>query len=247
MPPCGRRLGWERSRPRRMVRHSPAPTGAADARPALLTSHPKIGVTVPSDDRLGGLLVGPCLPALILGHCIRLDCEGVGLAMLTATLPMLSCHRSEAIWWRDWVGDGSSRWHWADRTRRGCSRSVGTRGAGRSFLYIRWDDVDRVGGRTVPPAALRCGDRARTTEASGMASALTVIARQAGFALGVAMLGCLTPVGLEVVGFVWLFGSAATAAVGGVFACLLLLPRRAAGLEPDLDTMPCRGLIDCWS
>jgi MFS family permease len=59
-------------------------------------------------------------------------------------------------------------------------------------------------------------------EASGMASAVTVIARQAGFAMGVAALGALTPSSLNAAGFVWPFGFAAAASVCGVLACLLL-------------------------
>ncbi|AOO81582.1 hypothetical protein [Bosea vaviloviae] len=59
-------------------------------------------------------------------------------------------------------------------------------------------------------------------EASGMASAVTVIARQAGFAMGVATLGALTPSDLVAAGFVWPFGLAAVASVCGVLACLLL-------------------------
>jgi hypothetical protein len=45
------------------------------------------------------------------------------------------------------------------------------------------------------------------------------------------MLGALTPVGLNVVGFAWPFGSAAIAAVCGVFACLLLLPPSSGGIR----------------
>jgi len=59
-------------------------------------------------------------------------------------------------------------------------------------------------------------------ESSGMASAVTVIARQAGFAIGVAALGALTPANLSATGFVWPFGFAAAASMCGVLACLLL-------------------------
>jgi predicted MFS family arabinose efflux permease len=58
--------------------------------------------------------------------------------------------------------------------------------------------------------------------ASGMASALTVIARQTGFAVGVAVLGALAPSDLHKGGFVWPFGFAAAAALCGVLACFLL-------------------------
>jgi hypothetical protein len=59
-------------------------------------------------------------------------------------------------------------------------------------------------------------------QASGMASAVTVIARQAGFAMGVAALGALAPSDLAAAGFAWPFGCAAVASACGVLACLLL-------------------------
>lgn len=59
-------------------------------------------------------------------------------------------------------------------------------------------------------------------EATGMASAVTVITRQGGFAMGVAALGALTPSDLDATGFVWPFGFAAVTSVCGVLACLLL-------------------------
>jgi hypothetical protein len=58
--------------------------------------------------------------------------------------------------------------------------------------------------------------------ASGVASAVTVICRQTGFAMGVAVLGALAPSDLHKGGFVWLFGAAAIAALCGVLACRLL-------------------------
>ncbi len=62
-------------------------------------------------------------------------------------------------------------------------------------------------------------------DAGGMASALTVVARQAGFAMGVALLGALTPADLHGAGFVWPFGFAAAASLAGALACFLLPAR----------------------
>ena len=59
-------------------------------------------------------------------------------------------------------------------------------------------------------------------EASGMASAIAVIARQGGFAIGVAALGGLIPSNGTATGFAWLFYVAAAASAGGALACLLL-------------------------
>lgn len=65
-------------------------------------------------------------------------------------------------------------------------------------------------------------------EAGGMASALTVIVRQIGFALSVAVLGALTPAPLAVSGFGWPFGVVTAAGLGGMLACRLL-PDRSGG------------------
>lgn len=64
-------------------------------------------------------------------------------------------------------------------------------------------------------------------EASGMASAIAVIARQGGFAIGVAALGGLLPADGVAAGFVWLFCGASVASGGGALACFLL--PRASG------------------
>lgn len=62
------------------------------------------------------------------------------------------------------------------------------------------------------------------TDASGMASAIAVIVRQGGFAIGVAGLGGLIPSNGLTTEFVWLFFAAAAASAGGAMACLLLPP-----------------------
>lgn len=66
-----------------------------------------------------------------------------------------------------------------------------------------------------------------------MASAVTVIARQTGFALGVAALGALIPSDLVAAGFVWPFGFAVFASMCGVLACRLLQRRRTEATWTD--------------
>ena len=69
---------------------------------------------------------------------------------------------------------------------------------------------------------------------AGMASAVSVIARQASFAMGVALLGAMTPSDLGRAGFAWPFGLAALASVLGVLACLFLLsPSPGSRTAPD--------------
>jgi hypothetical protein len=82
--------------------------------------------------------------------------------------------------------------------------------ADHSLLW--WSHCDSVGLALAPP------------EVSGMASAVAVIARQGGFAIGVAALGGLLPPGGAAAGFLWLFCVAAAASACGALACLLLPP-----------------------
>jgi len=60
------------------------------------------------------------------------------------------------------------------------------------------------------------------TDAAGMASAITVIARQGGFAIGVAMLGAAMPSLQTASGYAGLFALAALASALGCAACALL-------------------------
>lgn len=63
-------------------------------------------------------------------------------------------------------------------------------------------------------------------DAAGMASAITVITRQGGFAIGVPMLGAAMPSGQTASGFVGVFAIAAAVSALGAAACVLL-PREA--------------------
>ncbi|MCJ2132284.1 MFS transporter [Methylobacterium sp. E-045] len=200
--------------------------------PALLTSRPMIGVTV----LLMAVSVGywsvlVYLP-LYLGTAFGWTAETVGLAMLTATLPMLVVPL---------FGDRLvARLGW----RRLFTVALGLIALGGAALVLSalvgpaarvWTFAGMaligLGAALSHPQLSGAVISLAPPEASGMASALTVIARQAGFALGVAMLGALTPIGLNVVGFAWPFGSAAIAAVCGVFACLRLLPPSSGGIR----------------
>jgi MFS family permease len=64
-----------------------------------------------------------------------------------------------------------------------------------------------------------------SSEQSGMASAMTVVMRQAGFAIGIAVLGAtLQSEGSAATNYVWLFAAATTASLLGSAAALILLP-----------------------
>lgn len=61
---------------------------------------------------------------------------------------------------------------------------------------------------------------------AGMASAVTVIMRQAGFAIGIAVLGAILRNESSAADYVWLFAAAAAASVIGLAAALIFLPNR---------------------
>jgi hypothetical protein len=63
---------------------------------------------------------------------------------------------------------------------------------------------------------------------AGLASAMTVVMRQGGFAVGIAVLGALLHTQRSATGYVWLFSAAAMASAAGLIAALVLLPSRAA-------------------
>jgi cytochrome c-type biogenesis protein CcmH/NrfG len=62
---------------------------------------------------------------------------------------------------------------------------------------------------------------------AGMASAVTVVMRQAGFAVGIAVLGAVLHAEGSAIGYVWLFSVAAIASAAGLVAALALLPAQA--------------------
>ena len=63
---------------------------------------------------------------------------------------------------------------------------------------------------------------------AGLASAVTVVMRQAGFAVGIAVLGALLHVQGSAAGYLWLFTAAAVVSAAGLAAALVLLPAPAA-------------------
>jgi len=61
---------------------------------------------------------------------------------------------------------------------------------------------------------------------AGMASAVTIVMRQAGFAIGIAILGAVLNADNGTAHYVWLFVTAAAAALAGLTAALVFLPSR---------------------
>lgn len=62
-----------------------------------------------------------------------------------------------------------------------------------------------------------------------MASAVTIVMRQAGFAIGIAILGAVLNTGEQAIVYIWLFVVAAGASLSGLLAALYFLPPREPG------------------
>ncbi|WP_139234177.1 MFS transporter [Methylobacterium pseudosasicola] len=161
---------------------------------------------------------------LFLGTAFGWTTEAVGLAMLAATLPMLIVP--------PFGGRLAPRLGWR-RLFAAALALIAIGGAALALSALVDSALARasafagmaligVGAAMSHPQLSGAVIALAPSEASGMASALTVIARQAGFALGVAALGALTPTTLTITGFAWLFGAAAVAALCGMLACSLL-------------------------
>ena len=63
---------------------------------------------------------------------------------------------------------------------------------------------------------------------AGLASAMTVVMRQGGFAVGIAVLGAVLHAKESAISYVWLFSAAAVASAAGLVAALVLLPAPAS-------------------
>jgi EmrB/QacA subfamily drug resistance transporter len=63
---------------------------------------------------------------------------------------------------------------------------------------------------------------------AGLASAVTVVMRQGGFAVGIAVLGAVLHNQESAISYVWLFSAAAVASAAGLVAALVLLPASTA-------------------
>jgi hypothetical protein len=63
---------------------------------------------------------------------------------------------------------------------------------------------------------------------AGLASAVTVVMRQGGFAVGIAVLGAVLHNQASAISYVWLFIGAAAASAAGLVAALVLLPASTA-------------------
>lgn len=193
--------------------------------PAVFASRPMAGIAaLLLAVSVGYWAVLVYLP-LFLGTGFGWTAEAAGLGMLAATLPMLvipplsGCLASR-LGWRQLFASALTL-----VAIGGCALATAAL-AEPVMPALAWAFAGMAlvgtGAALSHPQLSGAVMALAPPEASGMASAVTVIARQAGFAIGVAALGALTPADLSASGFVWPFGLAAAASIGGVLACLLL-------------------------
>lgn len=198
--------------------------------PAIFASRPMVGVTaLLMAVSVGYWAVLVYLP-LFLVTAFGWSTEAAGMAMLTATLPMLVVppfggRLAPRLGWRRLFAAALALIV-IGGVVLALSALVDLASA-HAYAFAGMALIG-IGAAMSHPQLSGAVIALAPSEASGMASALTVIARQAGFALGVAALGALTPTPLDVNGFAWLFGAAAVAASCGVVACRLL-PSSAGG------------------
>ena len=158
--------------------------------------------------------------------------EVAGLALLTATLPMLFLPPLGGRL----VGRLGWRLHFA--------LALAIVAAGNAVIAIALivgrcsaaDDSDllrhgRHRGRCRARLTRNCPARSSSLvppDQAGMASAVTVVMRQAGFAVGIAVLGAVLHAEGSAISYVWLFLAAAVASAVGLVAALVLLPAPAS-------------------
>lgn len=193
--------------------------------PAIFASRPMAGVAALLLAVSAGYWAVLVYLPLFLGVAFGWTADAVGLALLAATLPMVFIppfggRFASQLGWRRLFASAL-----ALIATGGCALAVAAlTGPGAPALSWSFGGMALIGmGAALSHPQLSGAVLALAPpEASGMASALTVIARQTGFAVGVAALGALAPSDLRAAGFAWTFGFAAAAAACGVLACLLL-------------------------
>jgi MFS family permease len=153
--------------------------------------------------------------------------EVAGLALLTATLPMLFLPPLGG--WL--IGRAGWRLHFALALAFVAAGNVAivialmSGGAAPPMIPIFCGMVAiGVGVALAHPQLSGAAVALVPPDQAGMASAVTVVMRQAGFAVGIAVLGAVLHAEGSAISYVWLFTVAAMASAAGLVAALALLP-----------------------
>jgi predicted MFS family arabinose efflux permease len=166
---------------------------------------------------------------LFLAAAYGWSSEVAGLALLTATLPMLFL----PPWGGRLVGHLGWRLHFA------LAMAILTAGNAVMAIELLW------GGAAPPLVPTFCGLAAigvgvalahpqlsgaavslAPPDLAGITAAATIVMRQGGFAVGVAVLGAVLHDQASAAGYLWPFVAAAAASTAGLVAALILLPAR---------------------
>jgi EmrB/QacA subfamily drug resistance transporter len=153
--------------------------------------------------------------------------ELAGLALLAATVPMLVLPpiggRVVLRWgWRRLFATGLAITAAGDLLLAGSAASPD--GATRLGVVLLGMACIGAGAALAHPQLSGAVVALVPPDQAGMASAVTIVARQAGFAIGIAVLGAVLVSDTRAEGFVAPFTLAAVSALAGLCAALLLLP-----------------------
>lgn len=173
---------------------------------------------------------------LFLTAALGLGTETGGMAMLAATLPMLFVPplggRSVTV--LGW------RWHF---TLALAIMTIGdamfvvaltsSSDSPRPWLIVSAMILNGIGGALAHPQLSGAVVALAPAEQAGMASAATIVMRQAGFAIGIAGLGALLGTTERADAFISLFTCAAVACGVGTLAAIMLLPAKPHDARRD--------------
>ncbi|WP_171070443.1 MFS transporter [Methylobacterium terricola] len=162
------------------------------------------------------------LPAFLMA-AHGMGAQEAGLALLAATLPMLVLPPAggrmvRQCGWRRTFGSALAL------IAGGNAVLAGTALAGSQAVALALVGMAAIGAGSALAHSQLTGAivALAPSEAAGMASALTMVARQSGFALGVAALGVLAPTTPGGTGYAAVFAAAAIAGLVGLGACFAL-------------------------
>lgn len=164
-----------------------------------------------------------------LAAALGLSTDMGGIALLAATLPMLFVpplggRSVTALGWR---------WHFAlalaIMTMGSALFAVAltSGGAWEPWLIVGAMILSGIGAALAHPQLSGAVVALVPAEQAGMASAVTIVMRQAGFAIGVAALGALLSNTEQADAYAWLFTCAAAACGSGILAAIMLLPPKS--------------------
>ncbi len=162
---------------------------------------------------------------MFFGAALGWSGEMAGLGMLILTLPMLvippvAARLGDALGWRYLFSAAL-----AAMALGGMVLAVAALTADASLIMIETVIgmlMIGTGAAVAHPQLSGIIVALAPADAAGMASAITVVARQGGFAIGVAMLGAAMPSEQTASGFAGVFAIAAAASALGAAACVLL-------------------------